>query len=390
MESPARDGKKRESATERSAQPKTLITPKTILALLFVLALGIAVLQVYSSWQDTVHLLGEPDPAVSLPKRLSLLMALAGKETELQQNVIPQASPLRLEIEEGDSLSTVLNRLKTGGGSFSSETALNYLVYRGFDRRLLPGVYQLQPGTNLIDLGSILTSADKRLISFIILPGMRLEEIAALLPSSGLRFSAEQFLSYAQNLPAQQNPLGVIGAEGLFPAGRYEFERTVPLESFIQDMLGRFGAEMEPALAAAVNRGLTANQAAVLASMVTREAMLPEEYETVASVFLNRLRAGMMLQSDPTVQYSLGWDESEQTWWKRQLTAQDLAFYSPFNTYVVNGLPPHPISSFSKAALQAVANAPESAYFFFRLRCDGSPSHSFSATYEEHLQNACP
>lgn len=390
MENPAKDGKKPANATEQPPQPKTLITPMRLLMLLFVMALGIAVLWVYSGWQDTVRLLGEPDPAVSLPKRLSLLMALAGKETELQQNIIPQVSPLRIEIKEGDSLSTVLTRLKTSGGSFSGETALNYLVYRGFDRRLLPGIYQLQPGTKLIDLGSILTSADKRLVSFIILPGMRLEEIAALLPSSGLQFSAEQFLSYAQNLPAQQNPLGVIGAEGLFPAGRYEFERTVPLEAFIQDMLGRFGAEMEPALAGAVNRGLTANQAAVLASLVTREAMLPEEYETVASVFLNRLHAGMMLQSDPTVQYALGWDESEQTWWKHQLTAQDLAFYSPFNTYVVTGLPPHPISSFTKEALQAVANAPESDYFFFRLRCDGSPSHSFSATYEEHLQNACP
>jgi UPF0755 protein len=272
---PVKDEKKTPKETVRSSQPKPLITPARLLVLLFLLAVGIALLWLYSSWQDTVHLLGEPDSALSLPKRLSLLMTLAGKETDLLQNVIPQTSPLRLEIEEGDSLSTVLNRLKTAGGVFSSETALNYLVYRGFDRRLLPGIYQLQPGTNLIDLGSILTSADKRLISFIILPGMRLEEIAALLPSSGLQFSAEQFLSYAQNLPAQQNPLGVIGAEGLFPAGRYEFERTVPLESFIQDMLGRFGAEMEPALAGAANRGLTANQAAVLASLVTREAMLP-------------------------------------------------------------------------------------------------------------------
>ncbi|NMA12021.1 MAG: endolytic transglycosylase MltG [Chloroflexi bacterium] len=387
---PVKDEKKPPKETKRSSQRKPLITPARLLVLLFLLAVGIALLWLYSSWQDTAHLLGKPDPALSLPKRLSLLIALAGKEADLLQNVIPQTAPLRLEIEKGDSLSTVLNHLKTAGGAFSSETALNYLVYRGFDRRLLPGIYQLQPGTNLIKLGSILTSADKRLISFIILPGMRLEEIAALLPSSGLQFSEEQFLSYAQNLPAQQNPLGVIGAEGLFPAGRYEFERTVPLETFIQDMLGRFGAEMEPALAGAANRGLTANQAAVLASLVTREAMLPEEYEMIAAVFLNRFRAGMMLQSDPTVQYALGWDESEQTWWKHQLTAQDLAYNSPFNTYVVYGLPPHPISSFTRAALEAVANAPESKYFFFRLNCDGSPSHSFSATYEEHLQNACP
>jgi len=98
----------------------------------------------------------------------------------------------------------------------------------------------------------------------------------------------------------------------------------------------------------------------------------------------------MRLQTDPTVQYALGFDETEQTWWKTQLTEADMQVDSLYNTYLYAGLPPGPISNPSLASLEAVAFPEQTPYFYFRAKCDGSGTHAFSVTYEEHLNNACP
>lgn len=368
---------------------KTPFMPKFIL-LLASIVIFIALIRGFSAFQQISAKLGAAAPTLSFAQKISLILSLSGKLEEISQPVLKGAAPLRFQIQPGDSLTAVLDRLRAENAEFDSAAARDYMVYRGYDRRLLPGSYLLQPGVSLAQIGEILTAADQRLIPFSILPGMRLEEIAALIPSSGFEFSADDFLNYVKFLPEEQNPLGFEGAEGLLPAGNYEFERNVQLQDFVANLIGRFGAEMYPALKKAqLSQGLNAGQAAFLASLITREAMLPSEYEMVASVFLNRLRAGMPLQSDPSVQYALGWDAAEGTWWKNRLTAADLAVVSPFNTYLLNSSPPHPICSFSLAAIEAVANAPVSGYYYFRLSCDGSPSHVFSATYEEHLQNAC-
>ncbi len=110
----------------------------------------------------------------------------------------------------------------------------------------------------------------------------------------------------------------------------------------------------------------------------------------MASVFLNRLSLGMKLEADPTVQYSLGFDSEESTWWKTAITGQDLAIDSPYNTYVYAGLPPGPIASPGLAAIQAVAFPDNSSYLFFQAACDGSGRHIFALNFEEHLSNNCP
>lgn len=97
----------------------------------------------------------------------------------------------------------------------------------------------------------------------------------------------------------------------------------------------------------------------------------------------------MKLDSDPTVQYALGFDP-QRGWWRVPLTLDDLKVNSPFNTYQNHGLPPAPISSPGLNALQAVAFPAQSDYFYFRARCDGSGLHVFAKTFEEHLANGCP
>jgi len=95
------------------------------------------------------------------------------------------------------------------------------------------------------------------------------------------------------------------------------------------------------------------------------------------------------LDSDPTVQYALGYDPVAGTWWRNPLSLVDLQFNSPYNTYLYAGLPPAPIANPSLSALHAVAFPADTLYYFFRAKCDGSRTHEFAETFEEHLENAC-
>jgi len=102
-------------------------------------------------------------------------------------------------------------------------------------------------------------------------------------------------------------------------------------------------------------------------------------------VYLNRLAHNMRLEADPTVQYALGYQASEGSWWKKELTYKDLEVASPYNTYRNNGLPPGPICSPGLAALEAVARPAAADFLYFVAKGDGS--HAFSRTFEEHISN---
>ena len=158
------------------------------------------------------------------------------------------------------------------------------------------------------------------------------------------------------------------------------------IEAFVRNFGLRLSADVRNALD---RQGLTVYQAVTIASLVEREAVQDEEKPLIASVFLNRLKIGMKLDSDPTVQYALGYDPVAGTWWRNPLSLVDLQFNSPYNTYLYAGLPPAPIANPSLSALHAVAFPAETVYYFFRAKCDGSRLHEFAETFEEHLENAC-
>jgi UPF0755 protein len=135
--------------------------------------------------------------------------------------------------------------------------------------------------------------------------------------------------------------------------------------------------------------GLSLYQAVTLASIIEKEAVIPEEGPMIASVFYNRLAVGMKLESDPTVQYAIGYVNETKTWWKNPLTANDLMVQSVYNTYQNPGLPHAPISNPGYSALYSVAFPETTNYYYFRAACDNSGKHVFSETFQEHLQNSC-
>ena len=124
----------------------------------------------------------------------------------------------------------------------------------------------------------------------------------------------------------------------------------------VNGFLRNFTLRLTPEIRKGFERqGLTIYQAVTLASLVERESMKDEEQPMIASVYLNRLRQGMKLDADPTVQYALGYSILQNSWWTSPLTLIDLQVNSPYNTYLSKGLPPTPIANPGLDALHSIA-----------------------------------
>lgn len=163
----------------------------------------------------------------------------------------------------------------------------------------------------------------------------------------------------------------------LFP-DTYEMKIGASEYEIIDRMLRRFDEIfIDDYYTRAEEIGLSIKQVVTLASIVEREAQAKEEFPMVASVFHNRIEDQMLLQSCATVQYILG----ER---KERLTYDDIAIDSPFNTYINAGLPPAPIASPGKLALESALYPSDTDYYYFVVKKDGNGTHVFSQTLEEH------
>jgi UPF0755 protein len=212
------------------------------------------------------------------------------------------------------------------------------------------------------------------------------------MPTSGLDIAAAEFTAAASSPRAGYIFLeGAATTEGFLYPDTYVLPRGTSLNQLLDAMIRNFAAHLTAELQQGYARqGLTVPEAVTVASIVQREAVRAEEAPLIAQVYLNRLRLGMRLEADPTVQYAVGFNTMQQTWWTNPLTLDDLKLPSPYNTYVQAGLPPAPIANPGADALLAIAEPAESPYLFLSARCDNSGNHNFAQTFEEHLANLCP
>jgi UPF0755 protein len=324
---------------------------------------------------------------------------LAGKLL-LQSNELLRPRDLQGEeqlfkVELGESIQSITNRLEESGLIRNAEVLRHFLVYAGLDTKIQAGEYRLLPSVSALQIGRMLQDATKTEVEFNVFPGWRLEEIAAALPTSGLDIPAQTFLNAAWRPPAGYAFLegipSLASLEGFLFPDAYTLSRKTTADELMAILLSNFERQVDAELVKAFERqGLDLFQAVTLASMIQREAVLDEEMPVIASVFFNRLKAGMKLDSDPTVQYARGYNHGQGTWWTNPLSLDDLQVNSPYNTYQNLGLPPGPISNPGLSALKAVAYPAQTPYYYFRAACDGSGRHHFAETYEDHVQNACP
>jgi UPF0755 protein len=343
---------------------------------------------------ETVNTFGDAAQGIGPTDRLVYGLQLALGKADLLSPADPQGSPQQFEIRAGESVGEIAYRLEEAGLIRSADVFRIYLIYKGLDRSVQAGSYKIDPQKSAVDISRQIMDATPAEVTFRILAGWRVEEIGAALPTSGLSVTAEDLLQVVRQppfgFPLEQPSAEITSLEGFLLPGAYTLSRQAGAEEIIRAFTQRFDVTVDADIRKGfTDQGLSLLQAVTLASMVQREAMVEDEQPLIASVFYNRLAKGMKLDSDPTVQYALGYNESMKTWWTNPLRTADLKVESPYNTYMQPGLPPGPIGNPGIAALRAVAYPAQSPYFYFRARCDGSHKHVFAETFEQHVQNAC-
>ena len=335
---------------------------------------------------------GPPASRLTFSQRVKYSARLLWYDGLLTRPMNPLGSDQDFSIEVGESVNSIAQHLQSAGLIRDAAAFRDYLIYTGLDTSIQSGNYQLNPNMSAVEIAHRLQDATSQDVTFVILPGWRLEEIAASLPTSGLPITPDQFLTLTHSPRTDYDFLvGASSLEGFLFPDSYVFPRTLSADELISTFIRNFNQRLLPEVVDGFTKqGLTVYQAVTLASIVEREAVKDEEKPIIASVYLNRLRIPMKLDADPTVQYALGYDQADQTWWKSPLGLDDLQMDSVYNTYIHEGLPPAPIANPSLTSLRAVAFPSQTDFYFFRAKCDGSGYHTFSQTFEEHVANGCP
>ncbi len=274
-------------------------------------------------------------------------------------------------IQPGESLSSIAKKL-TNEELIRNKIVFYLVVKRlGLDKKIQAGDFRLTTAMNAYQIAQTLTHGTLD-VWVTLIEGLRREEIAQIL-SQNLDIPETEFIKYAR--------------EGYLFPDTYLVPREASAGSVIDILEKNFNRKFDEELQQKVRRkGLTAYEALILASLVEKEARLDKDRPEVAGILLKRLKNDWSLQVDATIQYALGYQSNEKTWWKKELTDYDLKIDSPYNTYINKGLPPGPIANPGIASIRAVVEANEDTPYWFYLSDKNGKMH-YSKTIEEHNEN---
>lgn len=299
------------------------------------------------------------------------------------RDVTLNTEPLLFEIEKGDTLNRIANRL---AAQKIIRDPIRFKVrakIQGFDKKLQVGTYQVTPGESIDDLIRKMGTGKVYARRMTILEGWNIYDIASYLQRNGFVESEEEFLKACQraDLVSDLGVTKIKNLEGFLFPETYSVPLGMKAEDIVKMMVAQFRhvvtKEMQEALQ---KRGLSLLEALTLASIVEKETGVEYEKPLVAGVFYNRLKIRMKLQADPTLIYIR---QMEGTW-DGNIRKRDFTNISLYNTYMYYGLPPGPIANPGKSALLAVAFPAKTEYLYFVAKGDGS--HYFSSTLQEHNQ----
>jgi len=307
---------------------------------------------------------------------LGLLLILGGgfylyyKEGTLPVDKTSQQSVIFV-IRRGENLSGIANNL--AHQKLIRNKIVFYMVVKrlGIERKIQAGDFRLSASLDTHEIAKSLTHGTLD-VWLTIIEGMRKEEVAQLV-SQSLNIPEIEFLNYAR--------------EGYLFPDTYLVPKNATAVAVIKIFEDNFNRRFNDELKEKTkNKGFTVEQIVTLASLVEREARFAEDRQKVAGVLLRRLEEDMKLDVDATVQYALGYQSDEKSWWKKQLTLVDLEIVSPYNTYKNVGLPPQPIANPGLSAIEAVIDADPATPYLYYIS-DSSGHLHFARNLEEHNEN---
>lgn len=274
-------------------------------------------------------------------------------------------------ITKGQAITDITQNLENKGLIRSSFSFKQLLKDRGLDGKIQAGDYKLSPSMSANQIiNAFQTGADDHWVT--LLEGWRNEEMAEKL-NKELGIDQKAFLKYAK--------------EGHMFPDTYLINKDASAETVASLLKNTFNQRYSDQLQVQIkSKGLTIEEGLILASLVEREGRSPEVKRNIASILLRRLKIGMGLNVDATIQYALGFQAAEKSWWKRNLTLDDLRVDSPYNTYIHAGLPPTAICNPGLASIKAVAEADPSTPYLYYFH-DSEGNSYYAKTLEEHNEN---
>lgn len=324
----------------------------------------------------------ERDTLLRQPMFRALVAPRVGEEPD---KVLDPAGDLRsFEVKRGETASLIGSRLEEAG-FIRTRLAFVYVLYdTGRESSLQSGTYRISSAMTPREIAKTFEKAPGDQVVLKIIEGWRLSEVAAAVNKAFPAIPKEAFLAAAivgerrSALLAGLDPKTSL--EGFLFPDTYFVRPDATAVQLVDLLLTTFEQRAGALLRTVANeRKTTVYELVKLASIVEREARDRSESGAVAGVYANRLRIGMKLDADPTIQYALG------DW--RELTLEDLKIESPYNTYRVAGLPPTPICNPGQRALEGAARPAAHDFLFFVAKGDATGQHLFARTLDEHEAN---
>lgn len=286
-------------------------------------------------------------------------------------------------VDADDNLDSVMTKVEAAAQPTTMYGFQLFASWKDYGSHVRTGRYRVDPGMTMLQLFRNLRNHDEEPIRLVVPATRLLTDLAGRLDGKLMVDSAALVRVFADE--SLQAELGVQPETfpALFIPNTYEVYWDMSAVDFVKRMKREYDAFWtEERLAKADALGLTPIEVSTLASIVDSESAYNPEKPRIAGLYLNRLRKGMLLQSDPTVIYAVG------DFTIRRVLNEHLSTDSPYNTYLYQGLPPGPIRLPSVVALDAVLNAEQHDYLYMCAKEDFSGSHNFAVSYGEHLQNA--
>lgn len=307
------------------------------------------------------------------------------RESSPIQNATTNAAAVQVRIPPGTASGHIGQKLEAAGVIRSSQAWdlwARWLHWQAPKGGFKAGTYQLSPNEPLSEIADKIWHGRVVQQTFTIPEGWSRRQMAAYFEAQGF-FPQSEFLAATSHIPRQEFPwlpADLPHLEGFLYPDTYKINSgRITAQAIVEQMLNQFGQVALPIYQQGKNSSnLDLKQWVTLASIVEKEAVVPQERSRIAGVFTSRLRKGVPLGSDPTVEYAFNIRQTVD----QPLTYAQVNTPSPYNTYRNTGLPPTPIASPGIASLKAALYPEKTPYFYFVARYDGT--HVFSRTLSEH------